>query len=364
MTNQTNQESFRNDLNSFTLLQLLHKWRLSLLIITSVSIIAAIIFSSPFFIKPKYKSSVIMFPVATNSISKVLISPNTGIKEDILGIGEEEQAEQMLQMLNSNYIRDRIVEKYHLFDHYRIPKDSRHRYTRLHREYENNVKFRRTEYMAVKITIFDTDPQIAADMANDIAALLDSTRNIMQKERAVKAFKIVSEEYASLENEVNDIVQSLRYLGSKGVNDYERQSEVLNQQLAIALSQNNRQAVRALQQKLDTLGKYGGDFLSLKNALEFKTEQLTLLKTKYQEAKVDAEQLLPQKFIVNSAYKAEVKSYPIRWIILVVTAFLVFFTAVLIIIIVENYTKLDLKKKTSVPNNIETAYQNSGNNFI
>ena len=66
-----------------------------------------------------------MFPVATNSISKVLISQNSGIKEDILGIGEEEQAEQMLQMLNSNLIRDRIIQKYNLIEHYNIPRDSK-----------------------------------------------------------------------------------------------------------------------------------------------------------------------------------------------------------------------------------------------
>ena len=346
MADQLKQEPVKKELNSVNLLHLLNKWKLSLTIITSVSIVAAIIFSSPFFIKPKYKSSVIMFPVATNSISKVLISQNSGIKEDILGIGEEEQAEQMLQMLNSNMIRDRIIEKYNLMEHYNISQDSRHKFTRLFREYENNVKFRRTEYLAVKITVFDTDPQIAADMANDIAALLDSTRNFMQKERAVKAFQIVNQEYLSLQDELNGIVAALEYLGSKGVNDYERQSEVLNQQLAIAISQNNQPAVRALQQKLDTLGKYGGEFLSLKNALEFKTEQLTLLKAKYQEAKVDAEEFLPQKFIVNHAYKAEVKSYPIRWIILVVTAFMVFFTAVLTIIIIENYTELELKKNS------------------
>jgi hypothetical protein len=344
MTDQFNQESFKKELNSVNLLYLLIKWRFPLVIITIISILAAVLFSSPFFIKPKFKSSVIMFPVATNSISKVLISQNSGIKEDILGIGEEEQAEQMLQMLNSNLIRDRIIQKYNLFDHYKISQDSRHKYTRLHREYETNVKFRRTEYMAVKITVFDTDPQVAADMANDIAALLDSTRNIMQKERALKAFQIVDEEYKSLEREVNQIVESLSYLGSKGIYDYERQAEVLNQQLAISLSQNNQNAVRAIQQKLDTLGKYGGQFLSYKNTLEFKSEQLTLLKTKYQEAKVDAEQFLPQKFIVNSAYKAEIKSYPIRWIIVIVTAFIVFFMAVLTIIIVENYSKLQLKK--------------------
>lgn len=347
MIDQLNQESFKKELNSINLLQLLYKWRMPLLIITAVALLAATFFSSPIFIKPKYKSTVIMFPVATNSISKVLISPNSGIKEDILGIGEEEQAEQMLQILNSNMIRDRIIQKYNLIDHYRIDPGSKYLYTRLHREYENNVKFRRTEYMAVKITVFDTDPQIAADIANDIAALLDSTKNMMQKERAMMAFLIVEQEYNSLKLEVEEIVDSLQSLGSKGVNDYERQSEVFNQQLAIALSQNNQNIARILQQKLDTIGKYGGAYLSLKNALEFKTEQLTLLKTKYQEAKVDAEQFLPQKFVVNSAYKAERKSYPIRWIILIVTGFIVFFTAVLTIIIVENYSKLQLKKNFS-----------------
>ncbi len=347
MIEQLNQESFKKELNSLNLLQLLIKWRLPLIIITLAAILAAVIFSSPYFIKPKFKSTVIMFPVATNSISKVLISQNSGVKEDILGIGEEEQAEQMLQLLNSNLIRDRIVQKYNLLDHYRISGNSKFKYTQLFKEYENNVKFRRTEYMAVKITVFDTDPKIAADMANDIAALLDSTKNLMQKERAMKAFRIVESEYNALQAEIQDIVDSLEFLGRRGVNDYERQSEVLNMQLAVALSSNNQHAIRILQQKLDTIGKYGGTFLSLKNALEFKTEQLTLLKTKYQEAKVDAEEFLPQKFVVNSAYPAEKKSYPIRWIILVVTVFIVFFTSVLIIIIVENYSKLQLKKNFS-----------------
>ena len=347
MIDQLNQESLKQELNSLNLLQLLIKWKVPLAIITGVAILAAIIFSSPFFIKPKYKSTVIMFPVATNSISKVLISQNSGVKEDVLGIGEEEQAEQMLQLLNSNLIRDRIIQKYNLVEHYNISRDSKFKFTQLFKEYENNVKFRRTEYMAVKITVFDTDPKIAADMANDIAALLDSTKNFIQKERAMKAFRIVETEYNGLLAEIQSIVDSLQFLGLRGVNDYERQSEVLNMQMAIAISQNNQHAIKILQQKLDTIGKYGGTFLSLKNALEFKTEQLILLKTKYQEAKVDAEEFLPQKFVVNSAYPAEKKSYPIRWIILVVTVFIVFFTSVLTIIIVENYSKLQLKKNFS-----------------
>jgi capsular polysaccharide biosynthesis protein len=336
------------DFDSSSILVFLYKWRKPILIVVAIAIVASVIFSSPWFITPKYKSTVIMFPVATNSVSKVLIAQNSGVKEDILGFGEEEQAEQLLQILNSNLIRDRIIEKYNLMEHYDIKHDAKFKYTRLYREYESNVKFRRTEYLAVKVSVLDKDPQMAADIANDIAALVDSTKNAMQKERAMKAFEIVEAEYKKLQSEVETIVDSLRTLGKMGINDYERQSEVLNQQLAIAIRNNDPRGQRMLQEKLDILGEYGGTFLSLKNSLEFKTEQLTLLKSKYQEAKMDAEQELPQKFVVNSAYKAEKKSYPIRSLIVIVTVFSALFLTILVILIFENLSKFnvnEIKKK-------------------
>ncbi|MCD4723796.1 MAG: hypothetical protein K8R63_03065 [Bacteroidales bacterium] len=334
------------DFDSSGFIYFLYYWRKPLIIITLLAIAASILFSSPLFINPKYKSTVILFPVATNSISKALISQQSGIKEDVLGFGEEEQAEQMLQILNSNKIRDRVVQKFNLMEHYRINQESRYKNTRLYRKYVSNVSFRRTEYMAVKISVLDEDPQMAADIANTIAELLDSTKTNMQKERAVRAFKIVEKEYIHLQNEITGIVDSLRVIGKLGVNDYESQSEVINQQLAIALRNNDMSAVRALEQRLEVLAEYGGAFLSLKNTLEFKSEQLSLLKAKYQEAKVDAEEELPQKFIVNSAYKAEQKSYPIRWIIVVVSTLSALLLAILVIIIIENFAKIKKKSLT------------------
>ncbi len=188
MMDKVNKDFFDKEFNSANLLDFLYRWRYTLIIFTFLAIVASFIFSSPFFITPKYKSTVIMFPVATNSISKVLISQNSGIKEDILGFGEEEQAEQMLQLLNSNLIRDRIIEKYKLMEHYGIEPDSRYKYTRLYGKYEDNIKFRRTEYMAVKITVLDTDPQMAADIANDIAALVDSAKSNHAKRKGYAGF--------------------------------------------------------------------------------------------------------------------------------------------------------------------------------
>ncbi len=92
----------------------------------------------------------------------------------------------------------------------------------------------------------------------------------------------------------------------------------------------------ALEEKLTNLSEYGGAYVSIRDALEYEKKQLSELKTKYEEAKVDAEEELPCKFIVNSAYKAEKKSYPVRWLIVVVSTLSAFLLAVLVLIVLDN----------------------------
>lgn len=337
------------DFDSTNFFLFLIAWRKPLVIISAIALLASVIFSAPFFITPKYKSTVIMYPTSTSSVSKALLSDTYGGKEDILEFGEDEQTEQMLQILNSNKIRDRIVSKYDLFAHYNIGAESKYKYTRLFKEYESNIKFRRTEYNAVKIAVNDKDPQVAADIANDIADLLDSIKIGMQRERAIKGFLIVETEYLQLKQEIQMMEDSLTVLRGLGVHDYESQAEMINQQLAIEVAKNNQSGIKALGKKLDVLAKYGGPYVSLRDALEHEKKQLSLLKTKYEEAKVDAEEELPQKFVVSSAYKAEKKSYPIRWLIVLVSTLAAFMFTVLVIIIIENINKsqlVSIKKKS------------------
>lgn len=332
------------DFESTNFIVFLHHWRKPLLIISIAAFIASIIFSSPFFITPRFKSTVIMFPTSTNSISKALLSENTGDKQDILQFGEDEQAEQMLQILSSNKIRDKIIKKYNLMEHYEISKNSRYKNTRLYNTYDNNVSFRRTEYMAVKITVLDKDPKIAAAMANDIAELMDSTKNAMQKERAVRAFKIVEAEYMKLKAQIQQMEDSLTKLRELGVHDYESQAEMINRQLAIELARGNRSGVKALEDKLDVLAEYGGPYVSIRDALEYEKKQLSEVKAKYEEAKIDASEVLPQKFIVNNAYEAEKKSFPIRWIIVVISTLSAFILGVIILAVLDSLARYNKKK--------------------
>ncbi len=315
-----------------------------MVIVTLLAFIASVIFSSPWFITPKFKSTVIMFPTSTNSISKSLLSENTSSKQDILQFGEDEQAEQLLQILNSNRIRDRVIRRFNLMDHYDIKPNEKYRYTRLYNEYEDNIKFSRTEYMAVKVDVLDKDPQYAADIANTIADFLDSTKNAMQKERAIMAFRIVENEFLSLKAEVQVMEDSLTQLRILGVYDYESQSEMINMQLAIELAKGNKSAIKALEDRLEVLAKYGGPYVSIRDALEYEKKQLSLVKAKYEEAKIDATEVLPQKFIVSKAYKAEKKSYPVRWIIVLISTLSAFLLVVLILAVLDSLSRYNKKK--------------------
>jgi uncharacterized protein involved in exopolysaccharide biosynthesis len=198
--------------------------------------------------------------------------------------------------------------------------------------------------MAVKITVLDKDPLVAAGIANDIAELLDSTKNFIQKERALKAYQIVEAEYLQLKNEIQAMEDSLTELRKMGVHDYESQAEMINQQLAIELARGNQNGVRVLEERLENLAKYGGPYVSIRDQLEHEKKQLSEVKAKYEEAKIDAEEVLPQKFVVENAYPAEKKSYPIRWIIVLVSTFASFILGILVLAVLDSLSRYNKKK--------------------
>lgn len=339
-----------NKFDSGSILFFIYKWRRPLGVITLAAIVLSFVFSSPLFITPKFRSAVIMYPSASSSISKALLTERSGQRYDILDFGQDSQTEHMLQILNSSRIRNRVVERFNLMNHYGVEETHRYRQTRLQREYENNISFRRTEFMAVRISVLDKDPQMAADIANYIAVLVDSVRNNMQKAVAVPGFHIVEQQYVQLQNEISIKQDSLSKLRELGVHEYESQSEMLNQQLAVEIARNNRPAINALEEKLDILSKYGGAYVSLRDQLVNDNRQLSILKTRYEEARVDAEQQLPFKFVVEEAVKAEKKSYPIRWLIMVLSTIGALLAGVIAILLVENFREMaayatDQKKK-------------------
>ncbi len=342
-------EQQHNAYSSKYLCRLLMDYRKPLLIILAAAALCAVIFSAPFFITPLYKSTTIIYPTSSNSISKVLISTTYQSEKDIMNFGEDEQTEQMLQVLNSNRVRDKVISRFNLMEHYDI-KGSKYPVTKLNKLYDARIKFRRTEYNAVKITVLDSDAALSARIANEIAEIFDSTMNQMQKEVATEAYRIVELEYNTLVAEMNALEDSLNTLRKLGVFDYESQVEMLSQQLAVELGKGNTQGINNIQKQLDVLAEYGGASYAINERLDNDRLQLSLVKSKYEEAKVDATEFIPHKFVVTSAFQAERKSYPVRWRIVVVTVLSTVLLLIFCIVIYDRskgFFRLEAEKKSA-----------------
>lgn len=331
------------EFNSTGVLYFILKWRKPLAIISAASLILSYV--ACLFITPKFKSSVILFPSSTSSVSKALLSEVAGNKQDLLQFGEEAEAEQLLQVLQSDDIRDAVIKKFNLLDHYKIDPESKFRQTQLFDKYDDNINFKRTEFMSVKIEVMDTDPQMAADIANSIAALYDSTKNSIQRQRSLQGLKMVEAKYLDFKREMQADEDSLNRLRALGINDYESQAERLNEAYGKALLEGKQSAIRILEEKMALLSKFGGAYVSIRDNFEHKRKQLAFLKSKYEEAKMDAEQNIPHKFVVNYAHKAERKSYPVTWLVMVVSAMCTFLCAVLALIIIDKARKTDFTYK-------------------
>ena len=80
--------------------------------------------------------------------------------------------------------------------------------------------------------------------------------------------------------------------------------------------------------------------MSVRENLYIQREQLNLLKKKFEEAKIDAEAVLTYKFIVNKAFPAERKSYPVRWLIVATSTIVSMVFGILILILLDNIKRI------------------------
>ena len=323
--------------DSFDFFSFLWKYRKPVIIVTVAGMILSVVVS--LLIKPRFAAEVVLYPTASSSVSKTLISTQWTGNRDILAFGEEEETERLLQILQSDKIRNHLVKKFDLYNHYKIKPTAKYRKTLLDNKLKKNIRFRKTEYMAVKIRVMDTDPEIAAQIANETAVLLDSTIAALQREKAQKAFVLVQKEYQTLEKEVEQIKDSLLFLGRLGVYDLSAQGMGISEAYAEAVRRNDQTAMKKLQEQMKILGLYGGKFRALRQRLTYLVERVSNLRIKYSEAKIDAEQNLPNIYIINTAEVPDKKAAPKRSLIVMAGTLSAFLFAVVLLMILEAFRR-------------------------
>ena len=331
-----------NYFDSSNLYVFLYKYRLHLGVLFVLSALLSSLVSLN--IQEKYKSIAVVYPSNTSSVAKALISSRFGGKTDIMEFGEEEKSEQLLEVLNSDKVRSRLVEQYDLMAHYdiRLDETSTPNYD-LHDIFSENISYSQNKNMAVEIQVLDHSPDTAALIAQSVLDILDNVMNDIQKERAVQGFAVVKKAYHDLKSDIQEMEDSLAFIMSKGVLSIKSQSEVYGSAYTKAIAKGNMKVAEILQGKLDVLAKYGAKYISLKETLENERLRLSELRGKYDEAKVDAEERIQNYFVVTNPYAAEKKSYPIRWLIVLLSVVGTLLSGILAIFFYEQAQKIKVQ---------------------
>jgi len=282
----------------------------------------------------QFKSTVVMFATPQHSIGEQFYEEVK--RNDLLEYGETEDAERLLQILNSDRIRSRIIEKYDLWSHYDIDRSAPGAQANLGKEYNSNVDARLTRFGSIEVSVFDRDPNQAAAMANDIAFLADSVANRLRNDRAREALGYAKSSLEQVQGEITEMEDNLGKLYDKGVYDFATQIEGLNEQYATAIAKGSNANAEKIKGQMAEISRHANEFNKLSNLIEAAYEREAILKKRFELMKLDAETQMPSAFVVDYAAPADKKSKPIRWLIVVmsVTSTLVF--ALLVLLAKEN----------------------------
>lgn len=332
----SNVETNVQNLESTNLLVLLFKWRKPIIIVCALAAIVSAAVS--LLMKEKYKSVVTMYAEQQHSFGAQLLED---VKtEDILAYGEEEDAERLLQLLNSDQVRNKIVEKYNLWEVYEIKREDRGANTLIAREYSDNVLAKLTKFGSVEVAVMDQDPQRAADMANDIALFADSVSNQMRSTRATQALGYAENSLNNIQNEVQVMEDSMKVLQEMGVYSYIDQVAALTEQYGTALATGHPDRAQQIKDQMDFLSKYGTAYNKLYMRLEESYTKLGVVKKRYDLMQIDVESDIPSMRIVDYASAADKKSYPVRWLIVAMSTASAFAFVVIFLLLWDNFRRL------------------------
>ena len=309
-----------NYFGNFNLFQLCYKWKWHLVIFVLIAGILGLIFSGPFFIKPKFKSVAIVYPA---NISK---------------FSEESETEQMLQWFESRDIVDSMIKKFDLPKHYEIKTNDRFYMSKIYRTFDENVTIAKTKYESVKIEIYDTDPQIACDMVNSLIDFYNKKVRNIHREKYQEVLTIEESRLMEKKRQQDSLLRTINNIRTKyELIDYGIQTnEVTRGYLGTFDGSNranvNRTEIKRIKQNIENKGD---SLLLITGQLSSVCASYNNFKISYEDALRNVNKVQTFANIVTSPFPADEKSYPSRLLIVFYAMGAALFFSIITIAIID-----------------------------
>ena len=309
-----------NNFNNLSLVQLVLKWKWHIIIITVVAALCGAIFSSSMFITPLYKSVAVAYPAN--------ISPYS----------DESETEQMLEIINSTSIMDSIVAKYDLWTDYKINKADQFAKTYMINEYRSKVKIGKTPNEAVSISVMDKDPFVACDIAKDILNFYDQKVHDLHTQKVGEVVAMYERQLNEKQRNIDSLKDRLTTISTEfGVTDYSSQAREVTRGYLSG-------SAKATELK-NNLEAYGAEAVDLRTKIEAEANTYVSTKVDYEQNLRFYYSDLTYSNIVTEPFPADKKAFPVRWVVVALSALGAFLLSIVVIFIIENRKRFVGEKK-------------------
>lgn len=289
-----------------------------------------------FLIKPQYKAIATIFPPIANQVSKELLTENK--QEGLTSFGETEEMEQFLQILNSRTLKEMVVEKLNLRQHWDIEPNTKSVKYKTFQKFDDKVNIRPTRYQSINIEVMDRDPQWAATIANTMVDFSDSIMRSVKAQVAVKALRALENQFSLVEKELASLQDSLALIMNKGIINPDRQAKVFYSEYLNALLKSNKPQLMLLEKEISRFGDFGAKHVRYTAEIMDLAERLNDLRKNIVVARIEANQEIPTQFIIDRADVPDKKAYPKR-LLIVLTATLSAILLAAFLLLFEEYLK-------------------------
>jgi uncharacterized protein involved in exopolysaccharide biosynthesis len=268
------------------------------------------------------------------SISKGILSNYDNV--DPLNYGSASDCEYILDIISSGRVVGAACSKFNLAEHYGIKAEGRELDEKLGRKLYNNIKVKRTENLGIKLTVWDTDPEYAANIANFMAQEIGTVRNDAKKVKYDSICAVIERSRNRILAEIDVLSDSLSKMSKEYKVYYpDGTSERFAQELAKQVAAGNAASVARLEAKMSSIEEAGAKIANLRDQLINKRESLRLWSDHLERAVVDREAQIPVEFIVEKASPSYSKDKPKRSIIVLVSALSCTLLALFVLVIRE-----------------------------
>jgi LPS O-antigen subunit length determinant protein (WzzB/FepE family) len=305
-------------LDAIHLLKIMKKWRKQLLYVFVGSALLGFIISLPIFMKPLFKSVAVVYPANLQPYSK------------------ETPTEQMVQLLNSEDVRDSIINKFHLYKHYKVDSTGAYPRYEIAKQMEDNISISKNEFEAIQITVMDQDPQMAKDICEGIIHFTDQKAKSLVHQRADEVVSILLKQMNREKAVLDSMDAQITIIRQEyGITDFENQVEGFSREYYRSLSSGGSSSKMETAKK--NLEEKGAEYMTLKENLWRVRGTYNDIRERYVAAYNDSQKELNFHNVISPPLKPERKDWPKRSLIMALFSLSCLFIAVVVIVYQERY---------------------------